>query len=475
MKKVLSFIILFALVFSFAGCEIDTSDDASGYSIDYTDAASFESALNGGAKVKGKTVQFYVKEYAPDSSLGINCHAGEHLNFIFENEIDVETGDTIIVRITKEPSKIFLIGSWKVPCEFIDFVAEKQENDIGTTPTTESYIEPTTPTIESNNMVGAPDDWTKLLEKHYEEVKKQFEDAGFTNIICVAHEIDYNENNTFEGSVINIAIGENGEICTFEKGEQWAKDIEIRIDYRVKPANTAPPTSNSKPSNVFYSTNDYETARKGNSGIYSYKNKGGSYDVYWIIDFDAGYVYFFTDGNGENTCDKVKLVSGDLNDRITATWHDGDDQWSWYLHFKYKNYPEILVVNDHIGFATEFTPTDLDNALSVRNTKTIKDYSKNSNSTNKTPSTSSAVGSYTHFSTGSECTFSLYIYEDGTFIWSNDDFTGLTSNGTWTQCGSSVTFEEYSIVGDEIFYYKNTYTLNSDGIQYGAWYYTRNK
>ena len=86
------------------------------------------------------------------------------------------------------------------------------------------------------NIAEIPDDWTNLLEKHYEEVKKQFEDAGFTNVICEAYEVDYNENNVFEGSVVNIAIGENGEVCTFEKGEEWDKDVKIRIDYRVKPA-----------------------------------------------------------------------------------------------------------------------------------------------------------------------------------------------------------------------------------------------
>ncbi len=103
-----------------------------------------------------------------------------------------------------------------------------------------------------------------------------------------------------------------------------------------------------------------------------------------------------------------------------------------------------------------------------------KPNTESTNTTNKTPSTASPVGSYTHFSTGSECTFSLQIYEDGTFMWTNDDVPGLTSNGTWTQSGSSVTFEEYSMVGAETFYYKNTYTLNSEGIQYGDWYYTRN-
>lgn len=127
-----------------------------------------------------------------------------------------------------------------------------------------------------------------------------------------------------------------------------------------------------KPIAVFYSTNDYETAKKGNTGMFSYKNKSGSYDIYWIIDFDAGYIYNFTDGNGDTSCDKVKIVAGDLNDKITVTWHDGGDQWSWHLHFKYKNHPETLILNDHNGFATEFTTTNLDNALRIRNTKTIR-------------------------------------------------------------------------------------------------------
>ena len=232
MKKVLSLIILFAFAFLLLSCDSNIAEDVSSYTIDYFDAESFESALNDGKKVKGNVIQLCVEEYVPDSILGINCHAGEHLNFLFENELDVEMGDTIIVHIIEEPSKVFLIGSWKVPCEFIEIVAENPEKDIVKEVNTESVKEQP---IDSKELAGAPDIWTKLLEKHYKEVKKQFEDAGFTNITCVAHEIDYNENYVFEGSVVNIAIGENGEICTFEKDEQWSKDIKIRIDYRVKP------------------------------------------------------------------------------------------------------------------------------------------------------------------------------------------------------------------------------------------------
>ena len=41
------------------------------------------------------------------------------LNFIFANELEVKTGDTIIVRVTEEPSTVFLLESWEVPCEFL--------------------------------------------------------------------------------------------------------------------------------------------------------------------------------------------------------------------------------------------------------------------------------------------------------------------------------------------------------------------
>lgn len=125
---------------------------------------------------------------------------------------------------------------------------------------------------------------------------------------------------------------------------------------------------------VFYSTNDYETAKKGNTGVFSYSNKGNSYDVYWIINFDEGYVDYFTDGNGESTCDRVKIESGDLNDKMTVTWNIDGDKESWYLHFKYKEHPETLIVNDHTGTSIKFSTTDLDEAISIRDTKTIKEY-----------------------------------------------------------------------------------------------------
>lgn len=84
-----------------------------------------------------------------------------------------------------------------------------------------------------------PDSWMNLLEKHYEEVETAFLDAGFTNVTVQAHEIDYDENEVFEGSVVNIAIGNN---ATFEVEDKFFTNVEVRIDYRVKPAPTPEPT-----------------------------------------------------------------------------------------------------------------------------------------------------------------------------------------------------------------------------------------
>lgn len=308
-------------------------------SLDYSDAKSFEKALNDGEKVAGKTVQS-------------------------ENEIDVEEGSIVVGCITEEPAILF--GSWIVFYE----VLEIKENKTSSTNKTQSTTTTSTTNTETQKTTSkkitvtmSEEEFKNLTTADAEKILKAM---GFTTFKYDT--LDAGSRSDLAGKVgaVEIKSWEFGK-GDFTKGDTYDTDaIVVLWTYKY--------TEPEKPTPVFYSTNDYETAKKGNTGVFSYKNKSGSYDIYWIIDFDAGYVYYFTEGNGENTCDKVKIVSGDLNDRITATWHDGGDQWSWFLHFKYKNHPETLVVNDHNGFDTEFTTTDLDNALSVRNAKTIKAY-----------------------------------------------------------------------------------------------------
>lgn len=164
-------------------------------------------------------------------------------------------------------------------------------------------------TVTPANTAAAPDDWTNLLEKHYEEVKKIFEDAGFTNITCMAHEIDFDENNVFEGSVVNIAVGENGEICTFAKGENWDKDIKIRIDYRVKPAVS----ETTAPVNAVVPLNECQVGNIVEFGSYPYLADGTKEPIQWLVlQVDGG---------------KALLISRDILDAVQ--YHDKWEEITW--------------------------------------------------------------------------------------------------------------------------------------------------
>lgn len=140
------------------------------------------------------------------------------------------------------------------------------------------------------------------------------------------------------------------------------------------PTPTPEPTPEPKKEALYYSTNTRETVDDGDSGVYAYKSRGGSYDIYWLIDFDQDYVYYFTDGNGNEICDRLKIDSGDLNSAVTITYHDGSDSWSYKLHFKYVDNPEHLIMNDNFGYSYDYYTTSLDKALSIRDSKKIKDY-----------------------------------------------------------------------------------------------------
>lgn len=78
-----------------------------GGNVDFKDAESFESALNAGEDLTGKTVTFIVKEIVPDSAFGYNLHAGETLNFCSSKNPNVEVGDTVTAKV-KSVSYVFM-------------------------------------------------------------------------------------------------------------------------------------------------------------------------------------------------------------------------------------------------------------------------------------------------------------------------------------------------------------------------------
>lgn len=321
------------------------------YTLDYSDAASFEAALNEGTTVKGAIVQFDVNEYKPNSILGINCWAGEHLNFISKEELDVGKGNVITGRITAEPTKS--LGSWVIFYDVLSISGEKVEDS--TPESSDTLPTEITLTMSADDFKGMD----------YKEAEKIFREMGFAKFKyqTVRTEIESAADTIYYIDIVEWIFGDTD----FNKGDKFDADSTVTFwSYKYEaPVAPAP---------VFYSTNDYETAKKGNTGVFSYRDRGGFYDIYWIIDFEEGYVYYFLEGEGNSFCDRVEIVSGTLNDAVTITYHDGGDVWSYKLHFKYVGHPETLIMVDQNGFDWEYSTTDLDDALALRATKEIKDY-----------------------------------------------------------------------------------------------------
>lgn len=199
MKKYAMLICVIVLLFSVVGCS-DTRGEGSASSsgnyelsientnvssseneeliIDYTDASLLENALNNGEYVSGCIVQFYVNNYKPDSALGINCWAGEHLNFISENELDVQAGDTIIGRIIDEPTNIY--GSWEIPYEVIEIIpgteADNENDVVENEPTGE-----TAPETESNEEMTESEE-EPIVEEEEEIISEENEEEAIPEV-----------------------------------------------------------------------------------------------------------------------------------------------------------------------------------------------------------------------------------------------------------------------------------------------------
>ena len=102
-----------------SSAETQQSEDVSAEEvmIDYGDAESFEASLNEGKNLENKVVRFVAGEFHPDSKLGYNVWAGEHLNFVSSRNPDIQEGDTVTVRTTTVEN---MMGSWVINYEKVE-------------------------------------------------------------------------------------------------------------------------------------------------------------------------------------------------------------------------------------------------------------------------------------------------------------------------------------------------------------------
>ncbi len=213
----------------------------------------------------------------------------------------------------------------------------------------------------------------KMKGRNYQDVEEIFRQQGFTNIRTEKLEDLVLGWLTKDGDVEEVSVAG----ATDYTANKWVPaDTRVVIRYHTFPAGSGKEGSGTtdQPSEqtVVYSTNDEETVKNGNSGVYAYKSSGEDGDEYYIIDFEEAAVYRFSDSDG--TCQRVKMVSGDLNDGLVITYHNGGDVRSGSLRFERKNQPERLIVQEADGTERTFEPAGLREALAIRDAKTLVDY-----------------------------------------------------------------------------------------------------
>lgn len=367
------------------GFNIDAYESDESYSAENSEGYKLSVSYQGNS-----VISISVDEPEYEVSIEIGCvenwafskyDVDVYIDDSFEGTIDHGTTETFAVTMSKGTYEIRFVNAED------DEVTGTVVIDIHQDESLRYKISCTSTKIDVETIVGTiaeygedeapmPQSASSYKFDNYEDVQKELTDAGFTNI---SFEILYDIvlGWTDEGEIENISVDGKTD---FDQGDIFKKDAPIVITYHMKEEDDPnKPVESETPnveedSPVFYSTNTYEAAKEGNSGVFSYRDRGNSYDIYWIIDFDEGYVYYFTDGNGDSTCDRLKIDSGTLNDKVIITYHDGGDEWSYSLHFKYVDHPETLIMVDQNGFDYKYSTTDLDDALSLRATKTIKDY-----------------------------------------------------------------------------------------------------
>lgn len=188
-------------------------------------------------------------------------------------------------------------------------------------------------------------------------------------------EVEKQDDNIVEVPKVNNTIEEkkaNNEIEVQEQNKKidnsnTSNEIVENTNSNTSETNESKEQTNQTNQTTYnyYTTNDNKTATSGKKGKYSYVKKGKAYDIYWLIDFDEGYVYNFTERNEDNSCDKVKIKSGDLNSGLKLLYKDSDNEWAKSIHFKYKDQPYQLVIVDNDNFTYEYETTSLKDTLNL--------------------------------------------------------------------------------------------------------------
>lgn len=229
--------IMMGMTFTLCGCGNNTESSESSsvvqddeqYTIDYGDAESFEKALNEGKNLEGKIVRFTAGEIHPDSKLGYDVWAGEHLNFVSTRNPDIQTDDVVTVRAVTIEN---LLGSWVINYEKVENASEN-ENTVKNVITTNAKVietkQTTTKVTTKRTEPPKTETTTAASQNTYDnnEYYDIVETASYINSIgdtIIVHKVLGKQNVSVDATMIAFAsdgsvVGKSTDDITLTEGQ----------------------------------------------------------------------------------------------------------------------------------------------------------------------------------------------------------------------------------------------------------------
>lgn len=215
----------------------EDSSEETAVVIDYGDAESFEAALNAGEDLAGKVVRFVAVDYIPDSAIGCNIWAGEHLNFVSDSDPGVRANDTVTVRVTD--IERFGETSWIMQYEMADNAVEGES--------TITYSAPDDENSAADSLAESKADTDS--EVSFFDVKKAVENGDYSLVTpefkqtMDAYEAFYDDYIAFmrkyTSGQINFMEMLDDYSYMLEKMDEWSALIDSIDESELSPADDA--------------------------------------------------------------------------------------------------------------------------------------------------------------------------------------------------------------------------------------------
>lgn len=280
-------------------------------------------------------------------------------------DVDKMMTDQGFTNVTLEPVEDLVLG-------FLKEDGEVEEVSINgyTTYSTDSWFSPDTAVIIKYHTFKQQAEAQVEDETHPEDVKEEPVKAEQATVVDPEKQKETEPEKPEQE--MDAEIAEESEKT---ESEEPAQEAETEEKTEERPSNNEAQYYQSKKEGTYYSTNDSERAKLGNSGKFAYIKNGPNYDTYYVIDFNEGLVYRFLYGQGDKSGELYTIDSGDLNSGLYITYYtsDSDSAFTDILHFHYKNSPNTLI-EVHNYEETKFRATSIDEALKLKNEYEFPDY-----------------------------------------------------------------------------------------------------